>query len=53
MHAAGAVKTMIQLLGIEQKRAAAVTMLGKTVERCADQVRPPCLPKPVEARLCL
>ena len=40
MHAAGAVKTIIQMLGIEQKRAAAVTMLGKTVERCADTVRP-------------
>ncbi len=40
MHAAGAVKTIIQMLGIEQKRAAAVTMLGKTVERSADTVRP-------------
>ena len=40
LRAAGAVKTIIQMLGTEQKRAAAVTMLGKTVERCADQVRP-------------
>jgi len=40
VHAAGAVKTIIQMLGIEQKRAAAVTMLGKTVERSADTVRP-------------
>ena len=31
------------MLGTEQKRAAAVTMLGKTVERCADQVSPPWL----------
>ena len=36
--AAGAVKTIIQMLGTEQKRAAAVTMLGKTVEQSADQV---------------
>lgn len=41
LRCAGAVKTVIQMLGTEQKRAAAVTMLGKTVERCADQVRPP------------
>ena len=38
--AAGAVKTIIQMLGTEQKRAAAVTMLGKTVEQSADQVGP-------------
>ncbi len=46
LHAAGAVRTIIQMLGTEQKRAAAVTMLGKTVERCADQVSPPWLPNP-------
>ena len=34
------------MLGTEQKRAAAVTMLGKTVERCADQVSPSWLPAP-------
>ena len=34
------------MLGTEQKRAAAVTMLGKTVERCADQVRLPWLLNP-------
>ncbi|CAK0784420.1 hypothetical protein CVIRNUC_007624 [Coccomyxa viridis] len=35
----GAVKTIIQMLGSEQKRAAAVTMLGKTVEQSADQLK--------------
>ena len=40
---AGAVKTIIQMLGSEQKRAAAVTMLGKTVEQSADQVGPSAL----------
>ena len=49
MRAAGAVRTIIQMLGTEQKRAAAVTMLGKTVERCADQVRLPWLLNPENA----
>ena len=40
LHGAGAVKTIIQMLGSEQKRAAAVTMLGKTVEQSADQAGP-------------
>ena len=40
LRGAGAVKTIIQMLGSEQKRAAAVTMLGKTVEQSADQVVP-------------
>ena len=36
---AGAVKTIVTMLGTEPKRAAAMTMLGKTVERHSDQVR--------------
>lgn len=37
---AGAVNTLWTLLRDERKRCAAVTMLGKTAELCAEQVRP-------------
>lgn len=36
-------KTIIQMLGKDEKRAAAVTMLGKTVEQSADNVSPTAL----------
>jgi hypothetical protein len=35
---AGAVQTLCTLMKDERKRCAAVTMLGKTAELCADKV---------------
>ena len=37
---AGAVQTMVRMLGSAPVRCAGITMLGKTVELCHDQVCP-------------
>ena len=41
MSSAGAIQTIMQLLRKPETCSAAITMLGKTVELCAEQVPPP------------